>query len=785
MKKFGTILTLFAFLAMQASDWQVHALYSDGNRVKTAQTAEITEDGKLRLSPATISEKIPKAARKAVLPDTFDLRTQGLVGPVQDQMQYGTCWTFAASAAMESDLLKRDPHVDLSEWALAFATYSPYFGFPRSALEVEWYDEGGLRDYTQTMLAQGVGSVPEFEDKYWYGDTDIADCTYMQDEWRDLRYCQVTDCVNLPYNTFEMEMLKEHIQGAKYAISEGNVLAIDYLHNDSFYNPEHTAYNQVYDADVDAESSFMHAVAIVGWDDNFPASNFNHKPPMDGAWLCKNSWGTYWGDNGYFWMSYACESISGLYYTDCGDVQDYVDIAQYDDYGCRSTVAIGDGEFGDTSAYIANVFKAEEDLYVNAAMFYTTMPDEDYEITIYSGLTDPTNPTSGESNIMLFGHLDYSGYQTVELIKPVFVPAGEKYSVVVKLSGDVGYHIACESSQYSTTYYEDGTEEVNADPLWDNIARTALPGESFCSTDGKEWDDLFTFGQEHQEFDYEWTEAEKKEYRENWGVIPLRNETEYHHTNVCLKAFTQPADAVLFSETSPCLAKDETLMLSTNSGKKIYYSLNGGEAKLYTTPIAFTGEKITVAAYTEGDERHYKRSYSLKQPDVSSILCIEADPDDGTEFSTYLEMFEGRYFYSTWKESETVKLLPISTGKIYIGEEEVISGCAVTIDTSEYITKVPVRIEEDGQVNEFTIVFRDLLDGLEGDANNDGNVNAVDAAEILIYAAAVGAGDTPETPDDEWVLRADFDCNEKIDAVDAAEVLIYAALSGVGGNGVG
>ncbi len=35
-----------------------------------------------------------------------------------------------------------------------------------------------------------------------------------------------------------------------------------------------------------------HATCIVGWDDTFPASFFpeNHRPPADGAWICRNSY---------------------------------------------------------------------------------------------------------------------------------------------------------------------------------------------------------------------------------------------------------------------------------------------------------------------------------------------------------------------------------------------------------------------------------------------------------------------------------------------------------------
>lgn len=53
-------------------------------------------------------------------------------------------------------------------------------------------------------------------------------------------------------------------------------------------------------------SSSSHAIEIVGWDDNYSTSNFSStaNPHKNGAWLCKNSYGTDYGDGGFFWLSY-------------------------------------------------------------------------------------------------------------------------------------------------------------------------------------------------------------------------------------------------------------------------------------------------------------------------------------------------------------------------------------------------------------------------------------------------------------------------------------------------
>ena len=96
-----------------------------------------------------------------------------------------------------------------------------------------------------------------------------------------------------------------------------------------YYKEENAAY--YYPDEITAS----HDILILGWDDNFPREYFQQTPPGDGAFICQNSWGTEFGENGIFYVSYWDGNIgkTGLAYSRVESVDNYDRIYQNDDCG--------------------------------------------------------------------------------------------------------------------------------------------------------------------------------------------------------------------------------------------------------------------------------------------------------------------------------------------------------------------------------------------------------------------------------------------------------------------
>lgn len=89
---------------------------------------------------------------------------------------------------------------------------------------------------------------------------------------------------------------------AKQAILKTGAVMIGIMLYNCFYNVKSDGIIN-YDPNKDINNYGGHAVLVVGW------KNVNNKE----YWICINSWGKDWGDNGYFYLPREYKWIDGAY----------------------------------------------------------------------------------------------------------------------------------------------------------------------------------------------------------------------------------------------------------------------------------------------------------------------------------------------------------------------------------------------------------------------------------------------------------------------------------------
>jgi hypothetical protein len=150
----------------------------------------------------------------------------------------------------------------------------------------------------------------------------------------------------------------------------------------------------------------------------------------DGAFICRNSWGMDFGNDGNFYISYYDSNIAvhNTVYTKIEDPDNYDNIYQTDLCGYVGQLGYLDG-----TGYFANAYTMEKDEMIEAVGFYATGVDTEYSIYICENFQDSTS-LSKRSDPIVSGKFTNSGYYTVELEQPVLIEAGQKYAVIVRVN---------------------------------------------------------------------------------------------------------------------------------------------------------------------------------------------------------------------------------------------------------------------------------------------------------------------------------------------------------------
>lgn len=233
----------------------------------------------LIVSPSEVQHNLAMAALKAppisiTIPEKVDWRNipgkGNFTTPVKNQAGCGACVAFATCGLIESmwETWKQDPNINLD--------LSEAYLFPRG---------GG-------NCATGA----TFERMLLAAESGVCDekcCPYSGD-WK-------------PCPDYKNRLTKisgfgvtHYTDTAKaYLATTGPVMTGMEVYEDFFYYS-----SGIYEPEWGA---FMgnHAVLIIGYDN------------ANGCWICKNSWGTDWGDNGYFRIKFGQCGMGSLfpYYT--------------------------------------------------------------------------------------------------------------------------------------------------------------------------------------------------------------------------------------------------------------------------------------------------------------------------------------------------------------------------------------------------------------------------------------------------------------------------------------
>lgn len=400
------------------------------------------------------------ALAKGTLPEAFQWygAVKNAYPGTRNQGGYGTCWAFATTACAEFDLVKNHgfsaSSTDLSELQIAYFTYHSAIdelkglsGDGIIGLSGDYLQMGGNSGFATTALSQWKGYTTESTIPYSWAENTIPS-----------KYAQYNNIAKLK-TSVQMDIHNNSNAVKSWVYNYGAVSAMYFHHSDyySLYNNFSTYYN----SNSYYSGSINHAVAIVGWDDNFSRLNFpsNNRPSTNGAWLVRNSWATNATsgcEEGYFYMSYEDVTLGDLVYG-----LDFVSGSEWD----HNYQYDGSPSKGYTyAAQAANIFSTSSNGYgknidgynsetidaVTLSFEYDTSVN--YKIQIYTGLTSSSNPTSGylQSTATTSGWTTGAGVYTIPLKNKVVVSPDEKFSVVVTaMNGNAFFDREITDEQYA------------------------------------------------------------------------------------------------------------------------------------------------------------------------------------------------------------------------------------------------------------------------------------------------------------------------------------------------
>lgn len=244
-----------------------------------------------------------------------DWRTKGIMTPIKNQAQCGSCWTFSTSGALEAHTclaMKKDctdwtglAEEQLVECADAFNNHGCNGGLPSQAFEYLKYNGGMALEHDYPYTA----------------NHDNRTCHVSKRGWK----AQVAEVYNI--TTRDEEDLQ-------HAIATIGPVSVAYQVTPDFRFYEHgiyDSYNHTTNKTMcqDGSHNVNHAVVAVGLGTSSKGVDY---------YIIRNSWSSDWGMEGHFWIKRG-ENLCGI--SDCASfpivpVADKMDVVNMVDLNVKT-----------------------------------------------------------------------------------------------------------------------------------------------------------------------------------------------------------------------------------------------------------------------------------------------------------------------------------------------------------------------------------------------------------------------------------------------------------------
>lgn len=416
-----------------------------------AYVSDITEQ------PNDIDVQMPKNSilSQGSLPSSYGVSTNK---SVYNQGKTGSCWAMAGTSLFEY-LVDKKKNIHTTSFS-AQHMLEKLSVYGNCGFTADSKNKGGHNELCAAYFTSGYGPV-SLKKYPWFDEEGlIANYDFGQAEYR------ATDIMYLPSNRKFVDSRLLLRDDAKNILKQsiytyGAAMASMYASVDNFFDYVGKDKVSYYNSDIKTPIA-NHFVLIVGWDDNWSKTKFKNQPANNGAWLVRNSWGSGYGDNGYYWISYEEVTITPqMTICDYEEMNANKRVYNLDESGASHDYNVSENENG-----FINVFEMENNEKLTEVTFFEYLNNVSCQL-FYVPIDNNNIPdVSRKRAISEEQEIEYTGYHTIDITEDIRLNRGEKCGIMVWVKGNGKVSIGREGTTLSTV-------------------GTIHPGESFlCDADG-------------------------------------------------------------------------------------------------------------------------------------------------------------------------------------------------------------------------------------------------------------------------------------------------------------